>query len=337
MTRKLWSANALGSVTFGFTLAAASLAHGADAELGAEMAGDCAACHGGAGISTDAKTPNLAGQKPGYIIAQLKAFRSEDRKNALMNAIAADFSDEDIENIAAHFASLPGAADGNALGESAGLDGSLMEFGEEYKTTTKRYHRKDYDDRKQVRYFRGNDLALDAVAKGGAFPDGAKLIVEIFAAKQDDDGNLIKDDDGKLVQGERKLYSYMEKADGWGDDVPEIYKNGDWRYSLFTTDHDLKDGVNEAPCMACHKPLTDTDYSFTYKWMNSAASIANVRLFRSEQPVSGVTQTGDDIALLVELFVHRCRVNRNIRVILSKSFVPLGRRDKRQKTNVFRA
>jgi len=267
MNRNFWSAKALGSATFGVALVAATVAHSADAELGAEMAGDCAACHGGAGISTDAKTPNLAGQKPGYIAAQLKAFRGGDRKNALMNAIAVSLSDDDIDDLAAHFASLEGPADGNTLGVSAGLDGSLMEFSEDYKTTTKRYHRKDYDGRKQVRYFRGNDIALEAVAKGGAFPNGAKLVVEVFAAKEDADGKLIKDDDGKLVQGKRKLFTYMEKSEGWGEDVPDIYKNGDWRYSLFTTDHGLKDGVNEAPCMACHKPLTETDYSFTYKWM----------------------------------------------------------------------
>ncbi len=270
------SVKGFSALVFGIPLAATTFANGADIELGAEMAGECSACHGDAGVSTDPKFPNLAGQKPAYISAQLKAFKKGDRKNTLMNAIAAELSDDDIENLAAHFATLKGAVDGNVLAEPTDLDGSLMQLVEDYEKTTTRYHRKDYDGRRQVRYFRGNDLAIDAAAKGGAFPSGAMLIVEIFAAKEDADGELIKDADGKLVQGERKLYSYMEKRDGWGKDVPKIFDNGDWRHSLFTTDFALKEGVNEAQCMACHKPLTDTDYSFTYEWMKDFRSNGKV-------------------------------------------------------------
>lgn len=56
----------------------------------------------------------------------------------------------------------------------------------------------------------------------------------------------------------------MEKQAGWGEDVPEILRNVDWRYAVFTAEGAHREGVNEAPCLACHKPLTETDYTFTY-------------------------------------------------------------------------
>ena len=63
----------------------------------------CAACHGANGVSVSAKIPNLAGQKEKYLVAQLKAFKSQSRKNALMNAIAEQLSGDDMANLAASF------------------------------------------------------------------------------------------------------------------------------------------------------------------------------------------------------------------------------------------
>ena len=62
-----------------FTVAVAGLlaapAVGADVEAGADLATQCAGCHGAAGISTGDGFPNLAAQKAGYVAAQLRAFR----------------------------------------------------------------------------------------------------------------------------------------------------------------------------------------------------------------------------------------------------------------------
>ena len=252
-----------GSVSLGFSAGALA----ADIQAGGELAVQCAACHGASGISTDDKFPNLAGQKEAYLKLQLEAFKNDKRKNPLMNAIAASLEEKDIENLAAHFASLAGAKVGAKEANSSGLDGSALSFPKDYDKTFTRYQRKDYDDRKQVRYFSGNQAALDAVKAGGPFPSGAYFLVEIFDAKVDGDGKLIKDADGKLIAGDRKLFSAMEKRTGWGEGVADIYKNGDWRYSAFLPDGSNKKGLNEAPCMACHKPLTDTDYTFTYSWV----------------------------------------------------------------------
>jgi cytochrome c553 len=78
----------------------------ADIEAGKAKSATCAACHGGAGISPTPIWPNLAGQKEQYLLAQLKAFKSGERKNASMSPMVANLSEEDMANIAAYYASL---------------------------------------------------------------------------------------------------------------------------------------------------------------------------------------------------------------------------------------
>ena len=63
----------------------------------------CAACHGANGVSVTDTIPNLAGQKSAYLQSQLRALKDGTRKNAIMGAIAAQLSAEDIVNVAAHF------------------------------------------------------------------------------------------------------------------------------------------------------------------------------------------------------------------------------------------
>lgn len=77
-----------------------------DAEAGKSRAATCAGCHGTAGISSNPLWPNLAGQKEGYLVKQLKAFREGTRTDPMMSPMAKPLSDADIENLAAYFSSL---------------------------------------------------------------------------------------------------------------------------------------------------------------------------------------------------------------------------------------
>ena len=77
-----------------------------DAAAGKVKAASCAVCHGAEGISGTDIWLNLAGQKAGYLIKQMKAFRDGDRKDPMMSPMAAPLSDDDIANLAAYFSSL---------------------------------------------------------------------------------------------------------------------------------------------------------------------------------------------------------------------------------------
>lgn len=87
-------------------LGTASSAYAAgDAAAGQAKAAVCAACHGPDGNSFNPEWPKLAGQHPDYIVKQLKDFKNGVRENVLMSPMAAPLSDEDMEDLAAFFAS----------------------------------------------------------------------------------------------------------------------------------------------------------------------------------------------------------------------------------------
>lgn len=80
-----------------------------DATAGAEKAKTCASCHGATGDeSLDDSYPRLAGQYPEYLAKALHDYKSGARKNAIMAGFAQGLSDEDIDDLAAYFASQKG-------------------------------------------------------------------------------------------------------------------------------------------------------------------------------------------------------------------------------------
>ena len=83
-----------------------STAMAGDAAAGKSKSATCGGCHGVAGISANDMWPNLAGQKEGYLVAQLKAFRGGERKNPMMSPMAANLSDADIADLSAYYSSL---------------------------------------------------------------------------------------------------------------------------------------------------------------------------------------------------------------------------------------
>ena len=89
-----------------FALAAA--AHGADLAAGQAKAKEiCQACHGLDGNSTVADYPKLGGQYPDYLAKALRDYKSGARKNPIMAGFAGALTPQDIDNLAAYYASQP--------------------------------------------------------------------------------------------------------------------------------------------------------------------------------------------------------------------------------------
>lgn len=75
----------------------------------------CKSCHGEDGKSIKPLTPNLAGQNLDYLIDQMMRYKSGNRYDAWMTALAKGFSDEDFVRISIKYANLPdvSSADGD--------------------------------------------------------------------------------------------------------------------------------------------------------------------------------------------------------------------------------
>jgi cytochrome c553 len=252
-------------------LAVAPVAQAADIEAGkAKVATVCAACHGATGVSVSDTIPNLAAQRAGYLEAQLKALKEGTRKNPIMNAIAAQLSPEDIANVAAYFAAQPGPQAGAKSSFLPNVAKTRVTFPEGYKDTFTKYHTINFPATQQVRYYYANKAAVQAAKEGKPLPDGSMLFAEVYAAKLDADKKPLVGGDGFFVADKLLFYSAMARGAGWGNDMPDMLRNGDWNYAIFTTDRQHRPGVNQAECLACHKPLDNVSYTFTLEQLAEA-------------------------------------------------------------------
>ena len=83
-------------------------AHGADLAAGQAKAKEiCQACHGLDGNSAVADYPKLGGQYPDYLAKALRDYKSGARKNPIMAGFAGALTTQDIDNLAAYYASQP--------------------------------------------------------------------------------------------------------------------------------------------------------------------------------------------------------------------------------------
>jgi cytochrome c553 len=86
---------------------AAGPAFAADPAAGKQVAqGTCAVCHGLDGIAKVPDAPHLAAENVEYLMRQLKAFKSGERKHEQMSIIAESLSEEDMANTAAWYSSI---------------------------------------------------------------------------------------------------------------------------------------------------------------------------------------------------------------------------------------
>ncbi|PTN10818.1 c-type cytochrome [Nitrosomonas aestuarii] len=86
----------------------------ADIEAGKSKAAEvCASCHGIDGNSPAPNFPHIGGQYRTYLEKALKDYKSGSRTDPVMNGMVAALSNDDIENLAFYYSSLPGKLNSN--------------------------------------------------------------------------------------------------------------------------------------------------------------------------------------------------------------------------------
>ena len=68
--------------------------------------------------------------------------------------------------------------------------------------------------------------------------------------------------------------SRREQAPGSGASLPPVLRNGDWTYAIFGADRVRRDSIDQAACLACHKPRAADNFVFTWAALKHAASAA---------------------------------------------------------------
>lgn len=230
----------------------------------------CQACH----VGSAADTPHLAGQRESYIAKQLKAFKANDRKNPLMNAIAAQLGEADIENLAAYWTGQAAGGDNNVSDAVAAIRRSQMPFPKDFPKTYVLYDTTKKDDQNAVSKSYVNSVGLQAAKAGQPLPDGTSILVVNYAVKLDANKKPVTEKDGSWALEKVMSYAGMESRAGWGKDIPELLRNANWSYGVFGPDQAPRTEINQAVCLTCHKPKAATSFVFGLKEIETAAKTA---------------------------------------------------------------
>jgi cytochrome c553 len=230
----------------------------------------CIACHGAHGRSSLPDVPHLAGQQRAYLASQLTAFRSGERKNPLMQAIAAQLSPDDIKALARYWSLLPAVTEVDAS-STAGLP-SEMQMPAGFPAGFIAYDREQDSASGVITVRYANALALSAARSGTALPSGAIVMSAQYVAALDRDGKPVKDAQGRGQPGELRGLAGMELRTGWGARVPALLRNGDWHYGLWSPTGESRLKAQHAQCMACHQPQAAQQHIFTWGALTKPAS-----------------------------------------------------------------
>ena len=104
LTKKL-----IGAVVFVLLMVSGAAQAGGDPAKGKELSVDCVDCHGEDGLG-DADNPAIAGMAEASAVEQMQAFKSgarPDEQDAMLMYVE-DLSDQDMADLAAYYATLPG-------------------------------------------------------------------------------------------------------------------------------------------------------------------------------------------------------------------------------------
>jgi cytochrome c553 len=246
---------------------------GGDPAAGKDRSLTCAACHVTSDPASDA--PRLAGQGEGYLHRELAAFKRGDRANPYMSSITRQLSEADIANLAAFWSRQPAGADATATPPPAAVVAirrSHMAFPAGFPGGFVLYLTSNVAEQNIIRKTYINAIGFQAARASRPLPDGTIILVVIYAAKLDAAGAPVLARDGSWVIGKLVSYSGMEARAGWGKDIPELLRNANWNYSLFTASKAPVADGNQALCMACHKPQAAVSYVFTSNELRDKAS-----------------------------------------------------------------
>jgi hypothetical protein len=167
---------------------------------------------------------------------------------------------------------LSATAAGMLLSSAALAGPELIEFPEGYKDSFEPYATVNRaDERKQVVKIFANDVALASAEDGAPLDSGSVLVMEVYKAKLDADGNPVVGSDGFFEPDEMAGIAVMESRAGWGEEYSEQIRNSTWEYAFFDPkEHKLVERDYQL-CFECHKPLQEFDYVFSFAQLRDAA------------------------------------------------------------------
>lgn len=96
-------------------------------------------------------------------------------------------------------------------------------------------------------HFYADPKALNALPKGGPYPDGAVFLGMVYQ---------VKTDGAQVNEGEGVAYTLMVKD-------ADAEATGGWRFAQYLADGSYVEQDEASACFQCHTQVADRDYVFT--------------------------------------------------------------------------
>ncbi len=143
----------------------------------------------------------------------------------------------------------------------AGGNPEFVLFPEGYKSEFTNYDTRNRIGKPQVAMMYANKAAMDSVDQS-ELADGATIVMEVYKARLDENGEPLVGDSGVYEKGKLAAIAVMEKSSSWKAAFNPTERNENWGYAIYNVDTTAKD--NSLDCAGCHKPYQQTDYMFSH-------------------------------------------------------------------------
>ncbi len=147
-----------------------------------------------------------------------------------------------------------------------------VKYPEGYKNSFTYYNTQNRSNNKQIADMYANDIAINSV-RSGTLSEGSTIIMEIHKPEIDEAGAPVISKNGLFIKKKNAAVAVMEKRNDWGADYPENERAGGWGFALYDTKGMPK--KNNLDCAVCHKPLSSTDFMFTFPKLEEVANLNN--------------------------------------------------------------
>lgn len=117
---------------------------------------------------------------------------------------------------------------------------------------------------KQIIRIYANETAIAGMQADGKLPFGSVVVGELYTVQVDEKEQAVVSDLGRKIAKDLAAIVVMERGEGFDAGYPDHLKTGNWEFAVFNPAGQRLD-KDITGCRACHHPLTDKEFLFSYQ------------------------------------------------------------------------
>ena len=123
------------------------------------------------------------------------------------------------------------------------------------------------NEQQMIRIY-ANDAAIAGRKSDGKLPFGSVLVGELYAVQLDEKEQPVISSLGRRIPNNLAAVVVMQRGQDFDSGYPEHLTTGNWEFAVFNPAGQKLDKDITA-CRACHHPLGDKEFVFSYEHLGS--------------------------------------------------------------------